>query len=312
MVDRHIELMYTQLAPILRYSMSDSWWCGEEGAGMSGRSWSNAFQTAGMCPATLLVAPMSCSPGEVELVARASADAGFPSLSLWASFATCAGVASTARMLREVGITARVIEAVSRWVDGPEAAVAHDEAQLDMAVALEADLVLAATIDPVIDAGRATEGLSAICELAAQRQVRVAVEFIPFTAIPDLATAWRLVEGSKAPNAGIVLDMLHWYHQPGGPNYDLLQRIPGERIHYVQVCDAAAVTPAGLEDYLAYALGGRRAPGTGVVDITRLLESLAGIDADPYLALEVFNTELARGGAETMAAELRAALTVFG
>jgi hypothetical protein len=43
--------------------------------------------------------------------------------------------------------------------------------------------------DPVIDAGRATEGLSAICELAAQHQVRVAVEFIPFTGIPDLATA---------------------------------------------------------------------------------------------------------------------------
>jgi hypothetical protein len=49
-----------------------------------------------------------------------------------------------------------------------------------------------------------------------------------------------------------------------------------------------------------------------VVDIKRLLESLAGIDADPYLALEVFNTELARSGAATMAAELRAALTVLG
>src|SRR5262245_7790707 len=137
---------------------------------MSRRSWSNAAQTAGMCPATLLVAPMSCNFAEVELVARASADAGFPSLSLWASFATSAGVTSTARVLREVGITARVIEAVSRWVDGPETAVADDEAQLDIAVALKADLVLAATIDPVIDAERATEGLSAICELAAQRQ----------------------------------------------------------------------------------------------------------------------------------------------
>jgi hypothetical protein len=49
-----------------------------------------------------------------------------------------------------------------------------------------------------------------------------------------------------------------------------------------------------------------------VVDIERLLESLAAVDADPYLALEVFNSELARGGAETMAAELRAALTVLG
>jgi sugar phosphate isomerase/epimerase len=189
--------------------------------------------------------------------------------------------------------------------------VADADEQLDVASAFGADLLLACTLDPTMDATRATEGFAALCERAAEHGVRVAIEFLPWSAVPDLATAWQIVQGSGATNGGIVIDMLHWQRQPGGPNLELLRRIPGDRVHYVQVCDAAPGGPVA-DDYMTEALTARPVPGQGCVDIAALLGALAEIDADPYFALEVFNAELAARGASAMAAELRRATrTVF-
>ena len=76
--------------------------------------------------------------------------------------------------------------------------------------------------------------------------------------MPDLATAWRVVEESGAANGGILIDMMHWHQQDGGPNFGLLEQIPGEHIHYVQVCDTVPPrAPAG--DYMQEAPGNRAA-----------------------------------------------------
>src|SRR5207344_774561 len=139
--------------------------------------------------------------------------------------------------------TVRAVEAATRWAEGPEAAVADADEQLDVASAFGADLLLACTLDPTMDATRATEGFAALCERAAEHDVRAAIEFLPWSAVPDLATTWQLVQESGATNGGIVIDMLHWQRQPGGPNLELLRQIPGDRIHYVQVCDAAPGGP---------------------------------------------------------------------
>jgi sugar phosphate isomerase/epimerase len=99
--------------------------------------------------------------------------------------------------------------------------------------------------------------------------------------------------------------MMHWHHQDGGPNFGLLEQIPGEHIHYVQVCDTVPPrAPAG--DYMQEALGNRRLPGEGAVDIERLLATLDRIGADPWFAFEVFNQEFASHGPETMARRLAA------
>jgi sugar phosphate isomerase/epimerase len=263
-----------------------------------------------MCPATLLVNPVDCSTEDIELVARASARAGFDSVSLWASFAVPAGPDGTRAVFDDAGVAVRVVEAVSKWIEGPEAAVEGDEAHLELATALGAEIVSAATIDQTIDLTRAAEGFAAVCRRAADRGMRVAIEFIPFTAIPDLETAWRIVHDSRAENGGIVIDMLHWYHQPGGPNIDLLTRIPAQHIHYVQVCDTGPIPTPSARDYLQYALGGRLPPGNGLVDIPALLRTLGSIGADPYFALEVYNSDLAKDGAEKMAGLLSSAAAI--
>jgi len=263
-------------------------------------------EAVGMCPATLLPDPMSCDAAGLRDIAQASAGAGFRTFSLWSFYATGNGVDATRTVLYDAGITVRAVEAATRWPEGPGPAVADAEQQLEVAAAFGADLLLACTMDPTMDFARASEGFAALCERAAAQDARVAIEFLPWSAVPDLATSWRLVRESGAPNGGIVIDLLHWQRQPGGPNLELLRQIPGERVHYVQVCDAAP-GPPGTGDYLVEALTARRLPGQGSVDIAALMSTLASIDADPYFALEVFNTELAGRGASAMAAELRTA-----
>jgi sugar phosphate isomerase/epimerase len=260
----------------------------------------------GMCPATLLPEPMTCDADGLREIAGASAGAGFPTFSLWSFYATNNGVDTARMMFDDAGVAVRAVEAATQWTEGPEAAVADADLQLDVASAFGADLLLACTMAPTMDAARATEGFAALCERASEHGVRVAIEFLPWSAVPDLATTWQLVQESGAANGGIVIDMMHWQRQPGGPNLELLRQIPGDRIPYVQVCDAAP-NPSDTGDYLTEALTARPAPGQGCVDIAALLGVLAEIDADPYFALEVFNAELAARGAPAMADELRRA-----
>ena len=54
----------------------------------------------------------------------------------------------------------------------------------------------------------------------------IAIEFLPWSAILDLATAWQLVQESGAANGGIVIDMLHRQRQPGGPTWSCCGRSP--------------------------------------------------------------------------------------
>ena len=107
---------------------------------------------------------------------------------------------------------------------------------------------------------------------------------------------------SGAANGGILLDTWHWQNQPGGPAFGVLQDVPGDRIHFVQVCDAAPTTG---DDLFAEAMSARRLPGDGVVDFAGLFAALDDIGADPFYAYEVFSTELAGHGSEQMARELR-------
>jgi len=148
-----------------------------------------------------------------------------------------------------------------------------------------------------------------VVEAAGQVGAQVCVEFLPWSGIPDLATAWRLVE-PLGPGAGIVIDGWHWVRQPGGPAPDLLRSIPGDRIGYVQVCDVAA-EPAG--DPLTDAMSNRLLPGEGVVDFAELFAVLREIGASPFVATEIFNPALvAEQGAVGAAMAMRDAAISCG
>lgn len=235
----------------------------------------------GLCTATLLEDPMAAGPEQIRAAAEAAAEAGFTDLSVWGFQLPAMGD------LAGLGLQVAVVEAAMTWAAGdaqPEA-----DQLVSLATSVGASRIVAVTMEPTVpDLDRARDSLGILVELAAGAGVQVCVEFLPWSGIPDLATAWRLVE-PLGPDAGILLDTWHWVRQPGGPAVELLRSIPGERIGYVQLCDAA---PDPSADVLDEAMTSRLLPGEGVIDFAEVFAVLGEIGASPFVATEIFNPAL--------------------
>jgi sugar phosphate isomerase/epimerase len=263
-----------------------------------------------MCLETLLADRSSNSPADFARVAEAAAAAGFCTVAVWPGRVAEMGIPEARRILNDAGVEVKLAEIPTYWAEGPEAALQGFDDQLDTTEALGAKLILAVAQQAKMDMGRATEGFAALCERAAERQVGVAIEFVPNRALCDLATAWQVIRGSGAPNAGIDLDMKHWQNQPNGPDLELLRDIPGQHVLYVQVCDAYGPN-SGVEQYLPTGIQDRPLPGDGVVDIRGILKVLSDNGARPFFAAEVFNAGMAARGPESMAVRIREAINAY-
>jgi sugar phosphate isomerase/epimerase len=265
----------------------------------------------GLCLETLADDPYRSDISSFERHVQASSAAGFHSVALWSWRAAEIGVETARKVLDHAGVTVRLTECRIKWAEGPQATTVDLERELDLVDALGAEMVLAVSKETSIDIPQAADGFAALCERAADRGVRVTIEFIPCRGLRDLATAWAVVRRSGAVNGGLDIDMMHWHNQPGGPDFELLRTIPATHLHYVQVCDAARPAPSP-EKYIETAIRARPLPGDGVVDIRALVETLSEAGADPFFAMEVYNAELAAAGPEAMAQRLRAvADTIF-
>lgn len=131
------------------------------------------------------------------------------------------------------------------------------------------------------------EAFAAVCDRAARSGTRVHLEFTPFSAIPDLATAWRIVSAVDRPNGGLAFDT--WHYLRGTRDDALLEQIPGDRIYVVQINDAAA-EPVGslLNDTLNH----RRMPGEGDFDLAGVLPIVARKDGVGPPGIEVLSQDL--------------------
>lgn len=259
--------------------------------------------TLGMCTATLLPDPMGATTDdEVRAAAEAARAAGFTEASVWAHHVD---------LVKGSGLQVTAVEASTAWASGTaEEAAAEAEFLVSLAASVGATKVLAVCMDATwagIEPAR--EKLAGLVARAAEIGAQVCVEFLPWSAIPDLATAWALVE-PLGPDAGILLDTWHWQRQPGGPDLGLLATIPGERVGYVQLCDAA---PTRAGELLTEAMTNRLLPGDGVVDFAGVLGQLRAGGADPFVATEIFNPELVNrlGAVDTAHAMRSAALDVL-
>jgi sugar phosphate isomerase/epimerase len=248
----------------------------------------------GMCTAALLAEPFTASDADIRAAAEAAAGAGCTGLSVWSHQLAALGDPGA------LAVPVAVVEGALLW-SGPDEEAAADEARILSAQAAEhrAGLILAVVLDAVPpEPGRARAGLGRLAESAAAAGARVCVEFLPWSGLPSLAAAWDLVRPLSA-DVGIVVDAWHWQRQPGGPCPDVLAGIPGERIAYLQLCDAAAQPgPEPMDE----TMNGRLLPGEGVVDFPTLLAGLDGIGADPFVATEVFNPSIVRERAGSGAA----------
>jgi sugar phosphate isomerase/epimerase len=94
---------------------------------------------------------------------------------------------------------------------------------------------------PAIELQELTAALVRVCERANSHGLRVDLEFLPWTLVPDLRTALQVVDDAGQANLGITLDVWHFFR--GGDTVATLHGLNLEeaaRITNLQVNDAPA------------------------------------------------------------------------
>jgi sugar phosphate isomerase/epimerase len=248
----------------------------------------------GICPASLVIDPMAPAAADIREAVAAAAAAGFTHTSFWSShldlLAEAHGLAAARREVEAAGLRISMVEAATAWAGDDDGAARAEREQLSAVLAeTGAALVLAVALGAQIaDPARAQANLASLVDVTVANGASVGLEFLPWTAVPDLAAAWDLIE-PLGPAAGLTLDSWHWERQRGGPNPGLLEAIPARRLMFVQLSD---VSDDPLDDVLAETMSGRLLPGDGIVDFALFMNTIAATGADPAVAVEVFNPAL--------------------
>ncbi|MGH2635911.1 MAG: sugar phosphate isomerase/epimerase family protein [Actinomycetota bacterium] len=134
--------------------------------------------------------------------------------------------------------------------------------------------------------GLAAERFAEICDRAAEHGLLVALEFLPWSGIPDAASAWEIVRTAGRANGGINLDV--WHHFRGAADDDLLRAIPPDRIVCIALSDADAVVVGDLIDDTTRR---RRLPGSGSFDLVGFLRLLDDCGVTAPVTVEILSEE---------------------
>jgi len=247
-------------------------------------------------------------PQEVSFRDRvdAAAAAGFRGISMWGrDYARARSDGHTDHeirsMLDDAGLSVAEVDPAWWWLPGaatigasiaehdPMDVFRFDEPELlRIAEAIGARSLNAADVfggEWTVD--DAAEAFAALCDRAAEHGLLVHVEFLPWSKIPDLATALAIARGADRPNGGITVDA--WHLARSGRQVDDLLAVPGDIVLGVQLDDG----PAAPEDDLMNAtLHERLLPGDGDFDLVRFVRALDTIAANAPYGVEVFSDEL--------------------
>lgn len=147
----------------------------------------------------------------------------------------------------------------------------------------------------------AAEAFAGLCIRADEHGLLVHIEWLPWSRIPDLATARRIVELAGRPNGGLNIDA--WHLVRAGVTVEQLRTVPGEQILGVQLDDGPLEAEADMIDAT---LHHRQLPGAGEFDLAGIIGALVDSGTTAPTGVEVFSDALHRLGpdeAARMAAE---------
>lgn len=141
---------------------------------------------------------------------------------------------------------------------------------------------------PDSDFARKTDKFAELCQLALPLGLTIDLEFPSWTETPSLGEAARVLRAADQPNAGMLIDLLHFARS--GSSIEDLRDLPPEWFHFVHVCDAPGDIPDTTEELIHTARFERLFPGEGGIDVHGILGALPpGL---PY-ALEIPRATLA-------------------
>ena len=251
---------------------------------------------------------------------EAAAAAGFTGIGLHSddlprTVAAGVDVADMQAVLRLNGLELVEIEFLGGWAFAPSGispALAGIEAVAD---ALGGRQVSAGEFsgDTPLDTDEALDAaagaLRANADRLAERGLLVALESFPWSALRNTRVAIELLRRAAAPNAGLLIDVWHFYNGGGDPG--VLVDLPAAGITGFQLNDG----PLVHENFLHHARAERRLPGEGELDVVGLIRAArrAGFtgpycveaNTPEFRALPVH--EAARRAADSATGVLRAA-----
>lgn len=151
---------------------------------------------------------------------------------------------------------------------------------LEAGAQLGAKYIVTAPYDP--DLQRLADNLAAFSDHSGQFELKPVLEFFPWTNVPDLRTAQRIVEQTGDASIGILVDTLHF--DRSGSSLSDLASVDSARLPFIHVCDAPVKDFYSNEELLHTARAARLTPGHGDIPISEILGFLPG---DLPIALEV-------------------------
>jgi sugar phosphate isomerase/epimerase len=184
------------------------------------------------------------------------------------------------------------------------------EATLDECVEM-AHAVGAGAINVVHMTGRPmplaemADAFAAACARAAAEELRLAIEFIPDTGIPDFATAAAIVREAGAPNGSVLLDT--WHFARGAGDFVTLDDDALSLVGGVQLSDRTPDQDA--QPYVPRK--GRKIPGDGELPLARLTAELRRLHPELPIGVEVLSDEIDDLGLDAGARRLAASLEVL-
>jgi sugar phosphate isomerase/epimerase len=262
----------------------------------------------GLCWGTAIGTPL-------EPLIDAAGGAGLGAITLTAgmyeaSRARGTSVAQLRRRLRDNGVRVHAIDPLIGVLPGtpkPADVPPENRAYFEFTEARcyeAAEALEAETINLAHFGGRAVaeqefiDCLGPLAERAARRGVRLTLEFLPESAIPDLAAALRIVAAVGSGNLTALLDT--WHFARSGGTLTQLGAVPKGLIGGLQISDRREPPPG-----TAYTpMGGRLLPGEGEIPLVSLLRGLLAREPGLTVAVEVFSDELRALPAHEIAARV--------
>ena len=156
------------------------------------------------------------------------------------------------------------------------------EALLAAAAQLGARAVLTAGDDA--DLARLADSYARFAAQCAGYGLVASLEFMPWTAVPDAATAVKIVEQTDGPGRSVLVDALHTGRS--ATTLDDLAAIPREWLHYAQMCDGSVPAPTETAELIRHAREERLVPGEGGI---ALADIWATLPADLPVSIELPN-----------------------
>jgi sugar phosphate isomerase/epimerase len=239
----------------------------------------------------------------LEPLIEAAGAAGLGAVTLTAGMYEASRAAGTSdaalrRLLAEHGVRVYAIDPLISVLPGtprPADVPAENRAYFEFteercyqaAAALEAETINLAHFggSPVREA-QFVDCLGPVAERARRHGVRLTVEFLPESAIPDLTAAQRIVTAVGAANLGMMLDTWHFARTGGTP--EQLAAVPRGLISALQISDRREPPPGTVYT----PMGGRLLPGEGELPLVPMLQGLLGRDPGLTVGVEVFSDEL--------------------